>query len=248
MNNTVLLTARKGSKLKDKCFLELNSKNCIQYPIKESKKVDMVDQFFCSSDSEKILNFANSEGFKPVLRPSNLSSDEASHFDVITHFLEEIQNAEKIDILIILLGNAPIIFADWIEEAIKWIKNNPNFTSVVPVYKYNDHSPYRSKIINKEGYLSNMKNLFDSDTMPTNRQMLPATYFLCHNFWALNLNHWKNNSPPSGYPPWNFLGKKVKPLVVPKSHDIHELEDVSICEEILNWYSKNSSFKSIKLK
>ena len=248
MNNIVLLTARKGSKLKDKCFLELNNKSCIDYPIKEAKKINKIDQFYCSSDSDKILNFAKKEGFKPILRPFALSSDDAAHVDVIKHFLDGMQNNSKVDILIILLGNAPIIFAEWIEEAIKWIKNNPKFTSVVPVYRYNDHSPYRSKIINKEGYLSNIKNLFDSKTMPTNRQMLPATYFLCHNFWALNLNHWKNNLPPSGYPPWNFLGEKVKPLVVPKSHDIHEFEDVPICEAILNWYSNNPSFKSIKLK
>ena len=118
------------------------------------------------------------------------------------------------------------------DEAINWIKITK--FSVVPVYQYNDHSPYRSKIINIEGNLSNMNNLFDNSTFSTNRQMLPPTYFLCHNFWVLNLKHWKNSDPPEGDPPWSFLGDKVKPLIVPKSHDIHSFEDIAICEQILD--------------
>ena len=87
MNNIALLTARKGSKLKDKCFLKLNNKSCISYVMDESKIVSSINQFFCSSDSQKIINLAEISGFKPILRPKELASDEAAHVDVIKHFL-----------------------------------------------------------------------------------------------------------------------------------------------------------------
>ena len=248
MNNVALLTARKGSKLKDKCFLKLNGKEFINYVIEESKKTSQINEFYCSSDSEEILKLAKNENFDPIIRPPELASDEASHVDVIKHFIDQYKlKNKKIDLLIVLLGNAPIIFSEWLNEAINWIKKKPECTAVVPVYEYSDHSPYRSKLINGEGNLVNMNNLIVSEKLSTNRQLLPPTYFLCHNFWVLNIKSWQDCIPPLGHPPWDFMGLNVKPILVPKSHDIHEIEDVYICEQVLNWYEKNPKFKKIKL-
>ena len=71
MNYVALLTARKGSKLKDKCFLKLKGKECINYVIEESKKTSQINEFYCSSDSEEILKLAKK---LPVTIISNVVS------------------------------------------------------------------------------------------------------------------------------------------------------------------------------
>ena len=251
MNNIVLLTVRDGSSLKDKSFIKINNKECIKYILDELKKTSKINDFYCSSDSKRILKICQENDYKLIERPKYLSNESALHIDVIKHSLEIIksQNKKYIDTLTVVLGNAPIIYSNWIEESIKWIKKNPSYSSVIPVYEYMDHSPFRSKLINKENGLLEKPDFISSDeSIPTNRQMLPKTYFICHNFWTLNIKSWINEEVPNGQKPWSFMGNKIKPLIVPKSHDIHSYDDAIVCENIINWYDKNPKYKKASLK
>ena len=243
MSVCVLLTGRKGSSLRDKSFLSVSGSPCIDLILKEVCQVSEVDHFFCSSDCQKILNKAESFGLKSINRPSSLGSDDAQHIDVIKHALNTISDEYKIrpSILIVVLANNPIIFRHWIRMSLSLIEKNSSISSVVPVYEYSDHSPFRSKEINQDGFLQFPPHLQAPNNLSTNRQSLPSTYFLCHNFWTLNLSRWKNGEYTGGDMPWKFLGPKTKPLIVPKSHDIHTIDDVKICEQIINWYSSDET-------
>ena len=249
MNVSLLLTIRKGSSFKDKSFSLINGKSCIDHILNEAKKSKLINSFYASSDCEKVIEKSKEYSFNSILRPTELAANDSKHIDVIKHSLKFISENEpdKIDILIVVLGNAPIIFNEWIDYSIYILKKNNSYTSVVPVYEYSDHSPFRSKIICKEnGLLINPSFINDKNMASTNRQELESSYFLCHNFWTINLKYWNNNIPPRGYSPWFFLGDKVKPLVVPYSHDIHNKNDVSICSLLLDWYAENPKMKLIK--
>ena len=233
MNVSLLLTVRKGSSFRDKSFSLINGKSCLDHILNEVKKSKLINSFYASSDCEKVIEKSKEYEFQPILRPSELEANDSKHIDVIEHSLKVISENEKnkIDLLIVVLGNAPIIFTEWIDHSINTIKNDMTYTSVVPVYEYSDHSPFRSKIICKEnGLLINPSFNTDNKLASTKRQELESSYFLCHNFWVIKTKSIYLNN---GQPPWKFLGKKVIPYVIKKSIDIHEREDLFIAQKIM---------------
>ena len=131
------------------------------------------------------------------------------------------------DYVLVLLANAPIINSSWIKDCIKIIQKNKEITSVVPVYEDNDHNPLRAKKINKK-YIKNFLNY--KKNISSNRQELPKSYFLCHNFWVIKTSSIFKND---GEKPWSFMGKKIKPYIVNKTIDIHDYSDVILANYIL---------------
>ena len=223
---SAILTARKNSNLKDKNLRKVNNKPCVYYPIKAAKSIRQIKYFYVSSDCKKLLKYSSGYGYEKILRPKNLALSNTAHKDVISHALNFMKKKKIIpDIVLILLGNAPIIKSSWISKAIRLMKKS-KCSAVVPVIEDNDKHPMRAKkIVN--GYL---KGYFNKKKIPTNRQELDKNYFLCHNFWLINVkDFYKNN----GEAPWNFMGKKVKGYVVDKSIDIHKFEDIIMAKHIL---------------
>ena len=76
MNNIVLLTVRDGSTLKDKSFIKINNKECIKYILDELKKTSKINDFYCSSDSKRILKICHENDYKLIERPKYLSKDK----------------------------------------------------------------------------------------------------------------------------------------------------------------------------
>jgi CMP-N,N'-diacetyllegionaminic acid synthase len=229
MEILALLTARGNNTLKDKNILKVNRLPVLSYPCKEAKKVKEIKNYFVSSEDKKILDIASKYGFKKILRPKKFARANSQHIDTLTHSITYLKKLKiKPDVILVLLGNAPIIKHDWIKKSINILKKDKAISSVVPVLKDNDHNPYRSKKI-KNGYLNNFFN-FKKKNVPSNRQQLPDSYFLAHNFWLIRTKSILKND---GEKPWSFLGKKVKPLLIQNSIDIHHRIDLEIAKKIL---------------
>ena len=132
-----------------------------------------------------------------------------------------------------MLANSATIKSEWIAEAINMIEKDPSITSVVPVYKEQDHHPFRAKKIDHEGKLVPYFD-FEDEFVSTNRQDLSPNYFLSHNFWVLNVD--KSINLNDGFKPWTFLGKKTMPIFVEGCFDVHTLEDI---EKTKAWLKAN---------
>ena len=228
MEIVALLTGRGGSSLKDKNVLNLKGMPVLSYPCIEAKKSKNIGEFFVSSDDNKILKTANKFGFIPIKRPKKYSKHDSKHYDVLIHALKKLHNQNIYpDILVILLANAPIIKVKWIDDCINLIKKK-KASCVLPVIKDNDKHPLRAKKKSNKyliPYVNSRKNI------SSNRQDLEDCYFVCHNFWVIHTESiFKNN----GYPPWNFMGKKVLGYPIKFSQDIHNAFDIKICELLLN--------------
>ncbi len=236
MNIVSLITGRGNNTLKDKNILPVLSKELLTYPAHSAKSVDLINHFYASSDDDNILNVASSVGYKKIKRPPELSTPTSQHIDAIFHAVKFIKEKDNIDpdILIVHLANSVTVKPQWIEQAIKDIISDPSISSVVPVYQEQSHHPYRAKTTNKDGFLETFFNFTDTE-VSTNRQDLTSCYFLCHNFWVLNM---KNSLfSEGGQKPWVFLGNKIKPIVVDECFDVHCIEDLKRCEE---WILKNN--------
>ena len=224
-----LLTGRGGSKLRDKNILKINGIPCMQYPCREAKKLKLIDNFFVSSEDKNILKLGSKLGFEKIVRPRNLSQSNTLHIDVLNHSIKILKEKYNIipDILIVLLANAPIIKSVWIKKCVEILRKNKEITAAVPVVQNNDHHPIRSKKI-KKGLLREF--IKHNSKISSNRQDLEKNYFLCHNFWVIRTKSILKNN---GYPPWNFMGKKVKPYVIDNSIDIHSIEDIILAKYLL---------------
>ncbi len=204
----------------------------LYYPAMAALRSQQITRFFVSSDGASILDTAAALGYVRIERPTELCRSDSRHVDAIIHALDVMrdQHGHEPDILVVLLANNVSITTAWIDESISLLLADPTLSSVVPVYEDQDHHPYRAKRLADDGTVQTFLSL--SGDISTNRQDLPPCYYLCHNFWALNLSHSVRNG--IGQPPWSFMGPRVKPLVVEETVDVHIARDLLLCEDWLN--------------
>ena len=219
-----LLTGRGNNTLKDKNILEVCGKPLLTYPAEAARKCNFINNFFVSSDDEKILSLGHECGYEKIKRPDNLGRPDAKHVDVILHALE-VMNEDDIepDILIVLLANTVCVKTEWINDCVKEIVSDPTISAVVPVVSDLDHHPYRAKRSGKNSFLEPFFDFGDRE-ISSNRQEIGECLFLCHNFWVLNVKKSIHNN--DGQPPWKFMGPRVKPYEIDWSIDVHTEEDL----------------------
>ncbi|MCX5926734.1 MAG: NTP transferase domain-containing protein [Cyanobium sp. LacPavin_0920_WC12_MAG_63_22] len=232
---TALITARRGSSLKGKSFIPVHGKHSLERATSACLGCEKISDFYVSSDCPDILDFCSSQGYTTIRRPDALGASNALHEDVVAHALTEIKASGSCpDYLLVVLPNNPFITGSLVNESIELLGSDPSASACAPVYEYSDHHPYRSKQISGD-YLSAFVDTGNVQ-LSTNRQDLKPCYFFSHNFWLLRLDRTpfsSSSTDSAGEPPWSFMGPRVIPLIMAKSHDIHTLEDVIICEQLL---------------
>jgi CMP-N,N'-diacetyllegionaminic acid synthase len=219
-----LLTGRGNNSLKDKNIREVCGKPLLAYPAEAARQCDFINDYFVSSDDDKILSLGDERGFKKIKRPDDLGRPDSKHIDVILHALEVMKEKRvEPDILVVLLANTVCVKAEWIGECVKEIVDDPTISAVVPVISDLDHHPYRAKRRGENGFLEPFFD-FGNREISSNRQEIGDCFFLCHNFWVLNVK--ESICSNKGEPPWKFLGGRVKPYEVNWSIDVHTEEDL----------------------
>ncbi|EHL65842.1 CMP-N-acetylneuraminic acid synthetase [Subdoligranulum sp. AM23-21AC] len=234
MKVTALLTGRGNNTLKDKNVLDILGRPVLYYPAVAAKNAKTISAWYVSSDDEKILNAAGSVGFLPIVRPLELALPTSQHIDCILHALERMkQNDDVPDILVVILANNVTVKSKWIDDCVTKLIENPEASSVIPVYEDNDHHPLRAKTLSAEGTLLMYEKNVEGK-ISTNRQDLPLCLFPAHNFWVLRVSQ---INAPNGQPPWSFMGEHILPYQIHESIDIHEEIDLYLAKQwiIKNW-------------
>lgn len=224
-----LITARGNNALKHKHLLLVLGKPLVEYPINAVKNCPMIDHIYISSDDKNILQLGSRKGCRAIERPSELSLPTSLHADAIFHALKVMKDEDSYrpDFLVVVLGNTVYFKSEWIKDSIKMLLKNNKISAVVPVYMQNDHHPYRAKYIDKNGFLQPYFD-FSKKKISTNRQDLSKNYFLCHNFWTLRVSELLLCR--DGQPPWTFMGKNIRPLIVKGGPDVHSKSDIKLSE------------------
>ena len=224
-----LLTGRGNSTLLNKNILPVLGKPLLYYPAMAAKSCELVTGFYISSNDEKILKAGENCGYKRIVRPEQFSTPEARHKDVIIHALEYMKEEGVYpDILIVFMANSGVVKKEWVETAITNLLENEELSASAPAKMDQDHHPYRAKKLREDGCLDTWID-FSKETVSTNRQDLQSCYYLCHNFWALNVK--KSIEAENGQQPWGFMGNNVKPILVDEGFDVHILEDIKRTEK-----------------
>ncbi|MFV8826465.1 cytidylyltransferase domain-containing protein [Alkalihalobacterium sp. APHAB7] len=215
MNIYALQTARGGSKsIKDKNITNVKGLPLYLHNVLNSQKCKSIKDVYVSTDIPFIKENAVYYNYKTIDRPDELSGDDASHHDTIIHGLNMIEDdiKEKVDILVVLLGNSIGAITSDLENAIQLITENPNCDSVQSVSEYNMYNPFRAlrivdgklETIVSQDYIkeeSKMKNVND-------RRSAGNTYFFNGSFWIIRREAIVSYS---GNLPFPWLGKNILP-------------------------------------
>lgn len=164
-----IIPARKGSKgLPGKNTKLLAGKPLIEYTINASLLANELSGLVISSDDESVLSMGSRRKVQTIRRPSSLSGDSVPMIDVLLHSLSVIN--ESYDAVMVLQPTCPLRASNDIDYSINLFKNS-GASSLVSVYKVDDHHPARMyKLV--DGKLSTL----DSELKAVNRQDLPDIY------------------------------------------------------------------------
>ena len=96
MSVVALLTGRGGSSFKNKNIAKLFGKTVLSYPCLAAKKVKQIDDFYVSSDDNKIIAAAQKFGFKKIKRPKKYAKNNTEHREVLLHALKYLRKKKFI--------------------------------------------------------------------------------------------------------------------------------------------------------
>lgn len=207
MNIYALQTARKDSKsVLNKNILEIEGKPLWKWNFDYANSVRDIKATFISTDIPEILDETNF----CIPRPKHMCNDDSSHYETILHGLFTIENRiqDKVDILVILLGNNRGAYPSDLQKGINELVHFPiSWDSAISVGKYNMFNPYRAYKNNK-GRLNTyipQENYPDINNL-NNKDAYGDVYFFNGSFWICKREAIINNN---GLKPFTWLGKHI---------------------------------------
>ncbi|MBI3046056.1 MAG: acylneuraminate cytidylyltransferase family protein [Candidatus Harrisonbacteria bacterium] len=221
MKNICLIPARGGSKrIPKKNIVDFHGKPMIAHTIEAAIKSGLFgDSIYISSDSEEILNAADSyKGVKKILRPAEISGDKASLEDVTAHLLKNVKT--KFDYLCLLMPNCPLRNSEDVKksyEILRKLKKNCLMSVVDYYWLY----PFWA-LEEKNGRLDfffGKKYLVDSKKLP--KVYCPSGAVR----WVKVANFLKEKK---------YYGKDLGKYVIPfeRSVDIDTFEDLELAKKL----------------
>lgn len=119
--NIAVIPARSKSKrLKDKNIKKLDGIPLLGHAVMQAKKTQLFDEIVVSTDSASYSSIAESYGANILnLRPTELSEDDSSSWDVVRHVLKILKDSGKVfDYLVLLQPTSPLRTPTHIVEAL----------------------------------------------------------------------------------------------------------------------------------
>lgn len=145
MNIVTFIPARGGSKgIMNKNIIKIDKKPLIFYSIDISKKINLINQTFVSSNSKKILDISKTLGATIIKRPEKISGDRATDIQAFKHFYKYYKRTykKKIDLIIHLRATTPFRKKKTIIKLINIMMKNRQYSSLRCFVK-SSHSPYK---------------------------------------------------------------------------------------------------------
>jgi CMP-N-acetylneuraminic acid synthetase len=221
MNIAALQTVRMGSKsVPNKNLTLIDDSPLWSYNAMYARECKLITDLYISTD---ILSIHKS-GYKTIKRPENLCGDDASHYDVILHGLQNIDQRMhcEVEILVILLGNNNGAYEPDLTCAIKSLINNPKADSIMSVGKYNMFNPYRAYKYSKgyaDTYVDQKTTKKATKANHNDKNAYGDAYFFNGSFWICRREAIIKNN---GLLPFPWLGKKI--LMYEQEPDIMEID------------------------
>lgn len=123
----------------------------MEYPIlaaQNSKYINQ-DHLYISTDADDIMEIGMQHGFKPIIRPPELATNEALAEDAFNHGFKYIQESNKaeIEMIVLLFCNGVTITPGIIDKGVEALRADISYDCACTSSCYNMWSPLRAKRI-----------------------------------------------------------------------------------------------------
>lgn len=223
-----IIPARGGSKgLPGKNLLMLSGKPLIAWSIEHALNSSKIDSVWVTSDSDEILSVAKELGANVILRPLSISGDKATSEEAWIHAVNDIQKHTEVDLIVCMQPTSPIRGRNDLDEAVEMFMSG-QFDSILSVTKIEDHFEWRLTSDGAESVNYDFKDR-------KRRQDIEQKYLENGSFYLVSPSQLITNN--------NRLGGKVGLYEQEqyKMFQIDNIEDVALCEAILNGYGFNEN-------
>jgi len=194
----------------------------MMYPLLAARHAVKADVVAISTNSPAMAQVAQTLGASVILRPAELSSPAADMGNVFRHAIEtlEAQTKNRIDILVILLANAPAVTNDLIDRAVTFLEDHPEYDSVTTVAAHNEFNPLQAcYITGSQELVSFFPPAFSRSLADTSRDKLGDVYFIDNCLRAARRKAVFSAAAPSRLPyPW--MGERTAPIVHQGGFDV----------------------------
>ena len=179
-----IILARGGSKgIKNKNLTKVGNKPLLYWSLEHCKKSKKISNYWVSSDSKKILNYAKRYGANIIKRPKRLSTDKSSSEEGWLHAIKEIKKkGTSFTEVLAIQATSPLRSNNDFDNAIKkYVKNK--YDSLFSALPIRDHFIWK---------LSNKKLIANYNyrtRKPTQRNL--EKYLENGSFFIFNVNKFK---------------------------------------------------------
>lgn len=214
-----ILIGREGSTgFPGKNVTPLLGRPLVMYPLLAAREAPSIDRIYVSTDSPAIRKIASDFGAGLIERPPELATKEALGEDAYHHAYHVIRDecaaqGEELELLVLLMANAPTISSKTLEEGIAVLKDHKDYDSAVTVSCYNMWSPLRARKIGEDGLLHPFvpfETFGDPKTLNCDRDSQGDVWFADMGVSIIrprNLDHMDE-----GLLPQKWMGQKIYPL------------------------------------
>lgn len=206
----------------------------MEYAVLAAKDSEYVDEIYVSTDSEEIMEIAQKNEVSIIRRPDYLCTKEALHQDAMVHGCQYLKDiGKKIELIVLLQCNAPIVSSKQIDEGIRILREHPDYDSVATVSKYNMYSPIRARRIGGDGLIHSFissEMIEEVDKITCDKDSQGDVYFTDGLFIVRPycLEHIED-----GMPPYRWMGQKAYPILNEGGLDVDYAWQVPQIEYIL---------------
>jgi CMP-N-acetylneuraminic acid synthetase len=214
-------------------------KGMCEYPIIAAKKSKKVDKIFITTDCKIIKRQTKKYKVNYLHRSKKLASNKAlgEHVYQDAYFKIKKIVKEKIELVVLLMANAPTINYKLIDQGINLLKKNKKFDSAVTVSKYNMWSPLRARKVDRFGKLVpfvDFKYFGDPKTLNCDRDSQGDVLFADMSHSVVRPSCLENLD--EGLLPQKWMGKKIAPILSDGGCDVDY--DYQI-PQVEYWIKKN---------
>ncbi len=238
------MIGRAGSKgFPGKNLKKIYGKRLCEYPLIAAKKTKLIDDIFVSTDCPIITKVAKKYKCNLIDRPKRLANSKALGDHVFEHTYFEIKKKinKKINFVILLFANAPLVTPKIIEEGINKLKKNKKADSAVSCSIYNMWSPLRARKKDTKGFLKPFvpfETFGNPKTLNCDRDSQGNVFFADMSVSVVRSKCLENLK--SGLLPQKWMGKNILPIYCEGGLDVDYKWQLAQVEYLL----KNGKKKS----
>lgn len=230
-----LIFGRKGSEsIRDKNVLEICGRPMMEWPITAAKESGVLDDFYVSTDSERIAEIAVAHGLKYIKRPPELATSEALVDDAFSHAYKHVcqQLGKEPEMIVSFFCNAATVLPEQIRKAVQMLRDDPTLDSAATVSKLNMYSPLRAKKL-EGGLIDNFIPIEFFPNASCKRDSQGDVYYVDASVWALRPRCFDFSY---GKLPYRWLGRKIGPIFQEFGCDVDSEWQVAATEWWLKKY------------